>query len=95
MALDRLQLARQGVYRSYDADIMSNVQSALVERGQRWQDCSAVSQLCAGLSCDVSEIQDLTVDRVFARQVLLFTCSVDLPPPHLYRILPEALVHCS
>lgn len=68
--MDRLYLARQEVLRSYDADPASHEQSVLVERHQRWRDCSAMSELCTGLLCQVSDVQNQTRDKVFARQVL-------------------------
>lgn len=70
MAVDRLQLARQEILRfSRDGTSASRVQSAQLERRQRWQDCSAMSETCAGLFCSVSDVQRRTFDQVFARQV--------------------------
>lgn len=68
--MDRLYLARQEVLRSYDADPASHERSAQVERHQRWRNCSAMSELCTDLLCQVSDVQNQTLDKVFARQVM-------------------------
>lgn len=89
--MDRLQLARQEVIHSLNVDI-SNGQAAM-NRCQRWHDCSAMSDLCTGLLCQVSDVQNQTLDTVFARQVLSISSYATLPA-----VLPlcrRALLHCS
>lgn len=67
MAVDRLQLVRQEIFRFLKDDAC-----AQVERRQRWHDCSAMSGLCVKLFCDVSDVQTGTFDTVFARQLTAY-----------------------
>ncbi|KAL3144053.1 hypothetical protein ABBQ32_003853 [Trebouxia sp. C0010 RCD-2024] len=72
MAVDRLQLVRQEISRFLKDDATPSLQSAQVNRRQRWHDCSAMSELCAQFACHVSEVQTGTFDTVFARQLTAY-----------------------
>ena len=74
--MDRLQLVRQEISRSLHSDAFHE-QSAL-KRSQRWHDCSAISEVCLGLLCRVSDVQQQTFDKVFARQVLFISSNATL-----------------
>ena len=78
MALAQLHLARQEALRT-----CGEKHANLSTRCQRWDGCLGASTYCAQLSRSVSDVQDETADRVFARQVL-FNATCVAPPQHIH-----------
>lgn len=89
--MDRLHLVRQEI--SHSLQLASHEQSA-VKRCQRWHDCSAMSEVCTGLLCQVSDVQYQTFDEVFARQVLSIDSNAALYAVILF-LCQRAVLLCS